>query len=178
MAKIKTENQSVVLLGPYLLDSSKTFTVGEFVAFSTSTAGVLDNANSAVAGTDHVCGLLEAIVDKHGNPMVDSNGQTLTSVTTGSGNTIYYGLIIPVLPDYTFEVPANAALGTTTGSDKPGVYFNLASSTQIAENSVVLPAGTGAPKQVISVGIAQNPTTGAVSADTLLVKFVKSVWVE
>jgi hypothetical protein len=176
MAQLKIEDRQVVLFGPYLLASSKTFTVGEFVAFSTSTAGVLDNATATVSGTSWVAGKLEAIVDKDGNPMVDANGKNITSIATGSSNTTYYGLIIPAFPEYTFEVPANAALGTTTGSNKAGVFFNLASSTQIDESSVVLPAGTGAPKQLISLGPARDNSTGALSTTNLLVKFVKSVW--
>lgn len=162
-------------MGPYLLDSSKTFTVGQFVAFSSSTAGVLDNANVAVGGTRYVCGLLEAIVDKDGNPLVDSNGNSLTSVATPSSNSTYYGVIIPNFEEYTFEIEANAALGTTTGSNKPGVYFDLASATQVDEASVVLPGGTGAPKQVISFGPAIEKD-GSVSTNKIIAKFVKSIW--
>lgn len=176
MASIKQQQQEVVLMGPYLLKSSATFSVGEFVAFSTSTAGVLDNANAAVAGTIYVCGLLEKITDKDGNPLLDSSGSPLTSVNTPVSNSTYYGVIIPTYNYYTFEVPADATLGTTTGSDKPGVYFDLASSTRVAENSVVLPAGTGAPKQLLSLGPAVDKTTGGTSSNTLLVKFVKSIW--
>lgn len=176
MATLKTQQQNVVLMGPYLLASSKTFTVDEFVAFSTSTAGVLDNATATIAGTAHVCGLLKAIVDADGNPMVGSDGGPLSSVTTGSSNATYYGRIIPVYPEYTFEIQANGALGTTTGSNKPGVYFNLVSSTQVDETSVVLPGGTGAPKQVISLGPAIDPTTGAKSTNKIVAKFVKCVW--
>lgn len=176
MAKIKEQHQEVVLLGPYLLESSKTFNVGDFVAFSDANAGRLDNTSSKVAGTVYVAGLLQAIVDKDGNPFLGTDGGSLRTVTTSSSNTTYYGMIIPTFNEYTFEVDSNATLGTTPNSDKAGVYFDLVSATQVAESSVVLPGGTGAPKQVLSLGPAINPTTGTQATNKVLVKFVKSIW--
>jgi hypothetical protein len=176
MIRLKSEDQQVVELQQFLLDSSITVYVGDAVAFSTSTAGVVTNAPSAVAGTGYVVGVVAAIVDKDGNPFVSSSGAELTSVVTPASNTTYYVKVIPAYPEFTFVFDVNATLGTTTNSDKVGVEFNLADARTIAENSVILMGGTGYPKQVLSLGPAIDENTGAVSTNKIVGKFVRSVW--
>ena len=177
MISVKQQGYREFQLGPYLLGSSLTVNVGDAVAFSdsASTAGTLTNATAKVAGTAYVVGVVTKIVDKDGNPLLASDGTELKSVTTSASNTTYYAMIVPAMKGFLMEFDVNATLGTTTGSNKPGGYFDLADAGKIAEDSYVASGATGSPKQVYSLGPSVDPTTGAVSTNKIIGFFTKSV---
>ena len=177
MISVKQQGYREFQLGPYLLGSSLTVNVGDAVAFSdaAATAGTLTNDTAKVAGTAYVVGVVTQIVDKDGNPFLASDGTELKSVTTGASNTTYYAMIVPSMKGFLMEFDVNATLGTTTGSNKPGGYFNLADARTIAENSYVAAGAAGSPKQVFSLGPVIDPVTGAVSTNKILGFFTQSV---
>lgn len=176
MIKFKKEDQPVVEIGPFLLDSSITVNVEDLVAFSGSTGGVVTNATASIAGTSYIVGVVEDIVDKDGNPFLASDGSPLKSVTTPASNTTYYVKLIPAYPEFEFVMDVNATLGTTANSDKVGVFFDFATASTVNESSVILTGGTGYPKQVLSLGPAIDEATGNVSTNKIVGRIIKSVW--
>jgi len=177
MIKVKQQGYREFQLGPYLLGSSLTVSVGDAVAFSdsASTAGTLTNETTKVAGTGYVVGVVTQIVDKAGNPLLAPNGAELKSVTTPSGNTTYYAMIVPAMKGFLMEFDVNGTLGTTVGSNQPGGYFDLADAGTVSETSYVPSGALGSPKQVYSLGPAVNPSTGAASTNKIIGFFTKSV---
>jgi len=177
MIAVKQQGYREFQLGPYLLDSSITVYVNDAVAFSdsTTTAGTLTNDTTKVAGTSYVVGTVTQIVNKDGNPFLASDGTELKSVTTPSSNTTYYAMIVPAMKGLLMEFDVDATLGTTTGSDKPGGYFDLVDARTISESSYVAAGATDSPKQVFSLGPSIDPTTGAASTNKIIGFFTKSV---
>jgi len=164
---LKSDHYSVVSTKQVLLAPSTTFSVGEAVAWDglngyvTNDVSVLNNGN--------VYGVIDGFVDSQGNPLLDSNGKELTSVTTPASNTTYYTKVVLVTPELVWEMDVNDTLGTTTGSDKPGARFNLADAGTVGESTVSGTAGI-----VLSEGPAQA-SDGTTSTNKIQGRFIGGI---
>jgi len=111
-----------------LLKSEVTFSVGQ--AVRSYVAGVVEHS---VAATP-VLGILVGIVDSKGNPIRPGSivagtafDNTVTTVTTGAGNTTYYGLV-EIGTDTIFSVAVNGTIGTTVDSELRGCKIDIDSA--------------------------------------------------
>lgn len=111
---------------PAMLESSTAVAVGNVYTMYAATDSRLENAAKDVP----ILGILTAIVDKYGNPFKPTmaagtaTGSTVTSVTTGSTNTTYWGIVDS--SQFTkWSAAVNGTLGTTNNSDKKGGWDNI-----------------------------------------------------
>jgi hypothetical protein len=164
---LKSDHYSVVSTKQVLLAPSTTFSVGQAVAWS----GLNGYVTNAVATLNNgvVYGVIVGIVDSQGNPILDSNGKEVTSVTTPASNSTYYAKVILVTPELVWEMDVNATLGTTTGSDKSGVRFNLADAGTVNESTV-----SGTTGIVLSEGPAQA-SDGTISTNKIQGRFIGGI---
>lgn len=111
-----------------LLKSSTSFAVGQ--AVRSYVAGVVEGAAAATP----VLGVLVGIVDSKGTPFRGGNitagvafTNELSSVTTGAGNVLYYGLV-DVSKDTVYSAACNGTIGTTVDSELRGAKIDIDSA--------------------------------------------------
>jgi hypothetical protein len=166
---LKSDHYSVVSTKQVLLKSSTTFSVGQAVAWDNLNGCVTNAVDTLNDGI--VYGVIVGIVDSQGNPILDSNGKEVTSVTTPANNSTYYAKVILSTPELVWEIDVNATLGTTAGSNKPGVRFNLADAGTVDESSVQVSQGVGI---VFSEGPAQA-SDGTISTNKIQGRFIGGI---
>lgn len=155
-----------------LLDNGITVQVGDVIA-PTSSGDIVSNATALVAGDKYPLGVVIGFSKKNGEVIGQGQDPSLTpnQLTTPANNTTttqYYAVYIPITPDMEFSATLDAPAGTTTGSDKAFMYFNLADCRTINESSVAAP--TGSPLQVVSMGLDPEDPSG----NTIICRFVKA----
>jgi len=149
-----------------LLDDGLTVKVGD-VIIPLSTAGstnIVTNDTDAVTGDKYVLGVVVGFCKENGEVIgIGINpANTPAQLTTADDNTTnakYHAVYIPITAEMEFEGELDAAAGTTTGSDKSYVYFNLVDAGKIDESSVVSHDDKTAPLQVLSLGLIPGSTT-------------------
>jgi len=164
-------NSSRYLVGDatnHVLAASTAFTVGDAVAYG-NTDGVLDLAGAG----NPVYGIIVGFKNGDGTPVTSNGagGDFTDTYTTAASNSVY--AIVDVSKESLYSVTADATLGTTTGSDKPGVNLDvLAASDQLDESTV---ANAGSTAQFHSWGVDPDPTA---ADNSLLVTIQESqVWI-
>lgn len=148
-----------------LLDDGLTVKVGDVIT-PLSTPGetnIVTNDDSAVTGDKYVLGVVVGFCKENGevigtgiNPA--NTPAQLTTPIDNIDNAKYHAVYIPITAEMEFEGELNAAAGTTTGSDKPYVYFNLADAGTIDESTVLSYDDPSAPLQVLSLGLIPGST--------------------
>ncbi len=149
-----------------LLNNSLTVKVGD-VIIPLSTAGsthIVTNDTTAVVGNKYPLGVVIGFCDEQGR--VIGQGQnpanTPNQLATAVDNTTadkYHAVFYPLTEDMELEGELDNDAGTTTGSDKPYVYFNLKDAGTIDESSVKPHDDSSAPLQVLSLGVIPGETT-------------------
>lgn len=134
----------------FVLDNGITVNLGDLVSFSTQVAGVVSNDNADVVGK-RVLGILVGVVKRNGE-VVSGIEYPFTTPSTNTSTEQYQAQVLMLHQGDVVEGNFDADLGTTDGSDKPGVYFDLVDAGRVAENSAALPEATGTPKQFLSLG--------------------------
>jgi hypothetical protein len=122
-----------------LLADSTEFTVGECVKYDAATGtAILWGAGGAGAG------IIVSFVKADGSPVTDngSGSDFVDTYTTPSSNTVL--AVVDVSKTSQYSVPADANLGTTSGSDKDGVNLDLVAASDQLDESSVQNAGTAA----------------------------------
>lgn len=146
-----------------LLADSITFAIGQAIAGVAGTFGTVTNA-SLNGSNAVILGVITGFTDAYGQVL--GNGDK-TSLASGSAQG-FYAQYIPANSQNEFYAPLSAASGTTTGSDKPLVYFDLASTAdQLNEASV---QHWGTIRQFLSLGVDPNNSSQVVGF------FVQNVW--
>lgn len=118
-----------------LLTDSIAAVVGDCVQ-NDATAGT---CSLAAAGTD-IAGVIVGFCDKYGVPAINT---TVTAGTASSGavtsvaSTSTNYALIDVNPFSLYSAELDATVGTTTGSDKRGVWHLLADANTIDESAVL-----------------------------------------
>jgi len=160
---INNANSGRVLRDELLADST-TFTVGDAVKWD-GTTGTLILWGAGGAGA----GIIKQFVKANGAPVTDDgNGSDyVDTYLTPASNTVR--AIIDVSKTSLYSVAADAALGTTTGSDQPGVNLDLVAASDQLDESTVQAAGTTAS----FFSFAADPDPSA-PANSLLVKIQES----
>lgn len=135
------------------LDDSITVNIGDALTLDASNEGKATNATSSVAGAGkYILGVVVGFTNARGEVL--GNGD-VSSQATGTGQG-YYAQYVPADSDLDFVFDLSAVSGTTTGSNLPLVYFNLASASELSESSVT---NYGTVGQVLSLGVrADNPS--------------------
>lgn len=113
----------------FTLKVSTTFTVGDALKLA---SGALELS----AGSANVAGILVGFVKADGSPLTDNGagGDFVGTYTTASSTTVKG--IIDVSTDSIYSVTADAALGTTTGSNLAGYNMDVvAGSDQLDEST-------------------------------------------
>jgi len=149
-----------------LLGNSLTVKVGDAVT-TTLASGVAyaTNATANVAGDKYLLGVVVGFSKKNGE-VYPTYGQdpslTPNQVTTASDNLTnaqVHAVVVPFTSEMELEMDLDAAAGTTTGSDQPFVYFNLADARTVDESTVLGSDATGTPLQILSLGLIDGSTT-------------------
>jgi hypothetical protein len=137
------------------LTASTKFTIGEAIKIN-STNGVAVLWGAGGSGW----GILTGFVDKDGSPVTNDGlgGKMSNAYTTpASGNTVLG--VVDVSKTSRYSVTLDDTKGTTTGSDKKGVNFDLiADSDQLDESSV---QGAGTTASFLSWGLDTSPNARA-----------------
>jgi len=161
LVDLRTAQTQLVLLG-----NSLTVKVGDAVTTTLSTSGVVyaTNATANVAGGKYLLGVVVGFAKKNGE-VYPTYGQdpslTPNQVTTAADNTTnaqIYAVVVPFTSEMELEMDLNAAAGTTSGSDQPFVYFDLADARTVDESSVISSDNASAPLQVLSLGLISGST--------------------
>jgi len=108
---------------------SSTYTVGDSLKVDSS--GYIDLS----AGSTNVFGILVEIVKADGSPVTDNGaaGDYVGTYTTPASNTVQG--IVDVSIDSVYSVPADATLGTTTGSDLAGYNMDVVAASDTLDES-------------------------------------------
>ncbi|MEM5785008.1 MAG: hypothetical protein QW469_00515 [Candidatus Aenigmatarchaeota archaeon] len=147
-----------------IIDDGLTVKVGD-VIIPLSTAGSTDIiTNEGVDGDVYPLGVVIGFSTYEGGVIGSGTNPNTTPAelivpddnTTGAK---YCAVYIPITAEMEFEADLDRPAGTTTGSDKPYVYFNLADSQTIDESSVVPHDDETAPLQVLSLGVIPGETS-------------------
>lgn len=147
-----------------LLDNQLTVKVGDvIIPLSNGSTNIVTNDTSVVTGDKYVLGVVVGFCKENGEVIGTgiNPANTPAQLTTPSDNTDnakYHAVYIPITAEMEFEGELDATAGTTTGSDKPYVYFNLVDAGTIDESSVVPHDDTTAPLQVLSLGLIPGST--------------------
>lgn len=144
-----------------IIKNSTTLTKGDPINVNTD-----GYADLAAAG-ERIAGVAEGFVANDGSQLARSSGYPdVTSYAAGSSNqtTTKAKVRIYIEPGAEYKVEADATLGTTTGSDLYGGYFDITGATgavKIDESTVDgADASAGSSGQVYSKGPdPENPTT-------------------
>jgi len=135
---LENANSGRVMIDILLADSTA-FTIGDAVKFDglTGTA-ILWGAGGTGAG------ILLGFKKADGSPVTDNGagGDFVDTYTTPASNTVVAR--VDVSKTSLYSAPLDAAAGTTTGSDKAGVNFDLVSASDTLDESSVVAAGTTA----------------------------------
>ncbi|HXP50107.1 MAG TPA: hypothetical protein VN922_09150 [Bacteroidia bacterium] len=145
-----------------LLGNTLTVKLGDVIIADQSNFGLATNA-SVTGDSKSILGVVVGFTDV--NNSVLSNGDQ-TSVATGSGGTTY-AVYAPAFQWMEFYAPLDAVSATTTGSDKPFVYFDLQDATQLHEASVTHAGSVG---QFLSHGV--DP----LNSSQVIGHFVETIW--
>jgi hypothetical protein len=146
-----------------LLQDSLTFKVGDVVipVSGATTDNIITNT-SATVGDVYNLGVLIGFSKVNGE--VISQGQdplyTPNQLTTGATNVSaihYYGVYIPIHEEQEWLADLDAVSGTTSGSNLPYCWFNLADARTIDESSIVAAGGTKG--QFLSLGVSPESTS-------------------
>jgi len=160
LVDLRTAQTQRVLLG-----NSLTVKVGDAVT-TTLASGIVyaTNATANVAGDKALLGVVVGFSKKNGE-IYPTYGQdpslTPNQVTTASDNTTnaqIYAVVIPFTSEMELEMDLDATAGTTSGSNQPFVYFNLADARTVSESSVISSDSASAPLQVFSLGLKEGST--------------------
>lgn len=146
-----------------LLADSLTFSIGQAIAGVSGTFGTVTNA-SLNGSNAVILGVIVGFTDAFGQVL--SNGDQ-TSLASGSAKG-FYAQYLPANSQNHFYAPLDAVSGTTTGSDKPLVYFDLASTADKLNESSVQHWGT--IRQFLSLGV--DPTNSSQVTGI----FAQNVW--
>ena len=165
----------------WILRASTEFTLGDWVTVTESTSGsYVDPA--VTADTHNVYGLLVAFVDKDGLAYKTrtsgfdgtyteaATGDTYTPASDNLTDKKVAGIVIPAV-GMIFEATLDAAKGTTAGSDKVGINFDILStdSTLLDESSV-----SATKAMFLSVpGVASDNPTSPLNSDSTTKILVK-----
>jgi len=115
--------------------ASQSIAVGDAIQFST-TAGTVIPAVAA----EEIAGIVTGFVDKYGVPQSNSTvtaGTAASSAVTSDSSTATSDyLLVDINPGSLYSCEVSATLGTTTGSDKAGVWLVLSDANTLDETSV------------------------------------------
>ena len=149
----------------YLLDDSKTITVGQAVTQYEFTDDVIGHPTAA----QPIFGIVEGITDKYsvGYPELTVTAGTasstnLSSIATGSDNTTTkkYWALVDTSEDSIYSVTVSGTLGTTGNSNKRGARLDVDSAnttyTQLLETTATRTIGT--PANFYSFGVDPRNT--------------------
>lgn len=160
-----------------LLDKSLTVKVEDVVIPLGTSTGAVTNATALLTSSLYVLGVVTGFSKT--NLEVISQGQdpsaytpnTLVTTATNDVTEKYNAVYIPITPEMEFRATLDATAGTTTLSDKPFVWFNLADARTLSESSVVASNSGSAPLQFFSFGLDPEDTTN----HTVIGRFAKSI---
>jgi hypothetical protein len=91
---------------------------------------------------EEVAGIIAGFCDKYGNAIPNTTvtaGTAATSVVTArasSSSTTADYVLMDINPGSLYSCTLDATVGTTTGSNKAGVWFTLADGTNLDESTV------------------------------------------
>ena len=153
-------NQQPVLV-PFVIKNSVQLTVGDPV--NVNTDGFADLA----ANNERIAGVVMGFTTKNGGQTTLTTSGTVanTTVTAASDNQTVAKVkaLVCVDPFAQYELEADATLGTTTGSNLSGIYFDITGTTGAvkADENVLVGGGSNANgSQLYSIGPSpENPTT-------------------
>lgn len=153
-----------------LMTNSVTVKVGDAVTplSVAGTTNIVTNATGATAGAYYLLGAVNGFSKEDGSIISYGNDplNTPAYVTTASDNTTvakYYAVVIPFDAAQQWQLDVDAAVGTTTGSDDPYMYLNLADCRTGDESTVVPFDDVSAPLQILSLGAVYGETTKIIS---------------
>jgi len=116
--------------------ASQDIAVGDAIQFSTTAGTVIP----AVAD-EEIAGIVAGFVDKYGNAQPETTvtaGTAASTVKTSDSSTATSDyLLVDVNPGSLYSASLDADVGTTTGSNKAGVWFVLADEDDLDESSVI-----------------------------------------
>jgi len=147
-------NSSRPALRRYLGDNSAVIGIGDYVAEGTAGEAIL-----ATAG-DRLLGVVVGFETKSGG-QTDFDSGSLTDVTMAADNqtVAQEKVVVDINPLSLNSIPLSAAAGTTTGSDKSGVSFELTDHDTVNEASVKT---DGTAQQLYSQGVDPNNSSNVI----------------
>ncbi len=162
----KSKQGGTRVLQHYLLDDSKTMSVGMVVLNYSQTDDVITYGVAA----QPILGVITAICDKYGNGIPVTTvtagtaaSTTITSIATGATNTTSktYWAFVDTSEDSIYSAQVSGTLGTTVNSNKKGVRLDVDSSnttyTQLLETTATRTIGT--PANFYSYGLDPRDST-------------------
>jgi hypothetical protein len=165
-----------------LLDNTLTVKVGDVVKPLTGAGNTNIYTNASCTGNGVVVfgvvvgfSLLDGSVIGQGMSTATSPSQM---ITTSTNTTVlqYCAFILPIRRDMVWIMDTSAAVGTTTGSDKPNVFFNLSDAHTVNEASIVSYDNDGSALQVFSFGPVPGLTGTTTSSTQIYGSFSKAVY--
>lgn len=156
-------DDSAPILKRYLGNNSATISIGDWVAKGTAGEVILGTTGARLVG------VVIGFEKKDGSAFTDDeyDSGTIDTITMDSDNQTdeYYYCVVDINPKSLWSCAGDAALGTTTGSDKANNYIDIADEYQIDESSVKT---DGTICQLYSHGVDPN------NSSNLLVNIVES----
>lgn len=145
------------ILVKFILAASTTFTVGDLVKPSTSSAVTLATTGARIVGWIHAivtnAGMVPQDNGTSGTQFIDTYATASDNLTVGK-----ICALVDVSKFSRYSMSANATLGTTTGSDQALYYVDVADEDDIAENTATQTFSAN----LITWGLDPKDTTRAI----------------
>ena len=162
-----------------ILAASLTFKVGDVVGLVGSGAtlyyNTLSNHATYTVGNVYPIGVLVGFSKANGEVIGQGQDPSVTPnqlTTTANNLTVekYYGVFLPITQSMEWIADLDAAAGTTSYSNQPYSYFELADCRTLDESEVEAASAVEADSQVMSLGV--NP----LNSSQIYCKIIKSAW--
>ena len=157
-------NSGRVILS-YPVTTTITISVGDSCEFVGDALTVTEDAGAGAS-----LGVITNLRKADGSPLTDNGaGGDFTGTYTTTDSTSVYA-DVDTSRESVYSVAADAALGTTTGSDMPGYTFDcVAGGTTLDESTALTTAGT-------YMSLGKDPDTLAPDNSVLVVLYESDLW--